>query len=130
MKKMLFVLGLLTSSSALACPIKKGYIANGLIKNIYSTEILAPVCGELRDYVASNVFSTMKWTELYGVKNTNGGKLQIATIQRVMTHMGYRKVASQAISKGTMWRFDKGSKTIMMMTSINDPLILVSIAGN
>lgn len=130
MKKLIPIVCLALLPFASACPVKKGYLANGLIKNTYSTEVLAPVCGEMRDYVAQNVFKTMKWTELHGVKNTNGGLLQVAVIQKILTHNGFKETAAVPTEKGKMWRFDKGGKIIMMMTAVNDPIVFVAISGN
>lgn len=130
MKKLFAIVFLSLFPFASACPVKKGYLANGLIKNTYSTDVLAPVCGEMRDYLATNVFKTMRWIELYGLKNTNGGKLQIEVIKKLLNHNGYKEIGSQPTSKGMMWRYDKGSKTIMLMTAVNDPIILFAVAGN
>ena len=128
MKKLISLCVFALASAAVACPVKSGYIANGIVRNVLKPKEFVPMCS-LQATLQKQFFSTMRWTEVYGVENSNLGRLNIAYVITALKEKGFKQVASQPTEKGNVWRFDKGSQVVMVMTAANGPVIFLAIAG-
>lgn len=114
----------LTVSTAWACPIKKGFIANGVVKDIVHMQPLCEMNSSMKSLVP-----TAKWVEVWGTSNDKKGALNVAYLFAALKEQGYKEVAAQKTAKGMVWRYDKGSKSITILSAINDPLVFLAIAG-
>ncbi|EYB68187.1 hypothetical protein DEIPH_ctg025orf0019 [Deinococcus phoenicis] len=125
MKKLLLLAAPLLASAALACPVKQGYIANGLFKDASQT---TPICGPL--YLAfKNSLSGAKWTEMYALAADRTGQGQAERILAGIQKSGYKKVRAQKGPRNETYQFQRGSHFITAVIGISGPTRYLGLAG-
>lgn len=123
--KKLAVLALLSLLPlAAACPVKKGYIANGVVKDIGN---LAPLC-EMNSTM-KGMLDGARWVEVWSTSNDKKGALSIAYVIAGLKEKGWRQTAEKPTEKGKVYSFAKGGKTTVLLLGVSDPLVFVAIAG-
>lgn len=124
MKKLLLLVGAVLASNALACPVKKGFIANGLVKDTVKMEPLCELTPTMRGLVKGAT-----WAEVWGTSNDRTGGLKVISVLNSLKTLGYREGSVQNTAKGKVWQLVKGNKVVVILTAVNDPLVFITIAG-
>lgn len=123
MKRAVFLFACL-SATALACDIKPGYLAHGLIRDTLKME---PLCS-LGDAMKSQVPGS-KWAEVWGTTNDQAGKLKIAYVMSALELKGFKLLTKRPAEKGQVFGYVRGNETVVLLTGVNDPLIFLAITG-
>lgn len=124
MKKLL-LLAALTLPAALACPVKPGYVANGLFRDASHT---TPICGPL--YLAfQHNMAGVKWTEMYALDPNRAGDLQAERILAAIQKSGYRSVKAQKTARSQAYQFQRGAHTITAVVGQSGPVRYLGLAG-
>lgn len=125
MTKLLALAALALASASLACPVKAGYVANGLFKDTSKTK---PICGPL--YLAfKNSMAGSKWTEMYALASDKTGQTQAERILGGIQKSGYRKVRAQKNPRNEVYQFQRGGHFITALIGISGPTRYLALAG-
>lgn len=124
--KKLFILAVLAlASGALACPVKPGYVANGLFKN---TSKAAPICGPLYQAFKYSLVG-VKWTEMYEVKNGRVGNLRTADFLALIQKRGYRNVKRKISARSQVYLFQRRNNSITAVIGFSAGGSYLGLAG-
>ncbi len=125
MKKLSALAALLLTSVALACPVKQGYVANGLFKNTAGAK---PICGPL--YQAFRFSMTgVKWTEMYEVKAGRVGQLRTADFLNLIRRGRYRLMRQNKTVRSQVYLFERGSHSITVVVGVSGGAQYLGLAG-
>ncbi|GMA16821.1 hypothetical protein E5F05_16490 [Deinococcus metallilatus] len=125
MIKLLALTTLALASASLACPVKAGYVANGLFKDTSKT---TPICGPL--YLAfKNSMAGSKWTEMYALASDKIGQTQAGRILGGIQKSGYKQVRAQKTPRNEVYQFQRGGHVITAVLGISGPTRYLALAG-
>lgn len=125
-KKTLLFVFLLVFSVSLACPIKPGFVANGLIRD---TVRLIPMCGKLPPGLLQ-VPEGVTWHELYGFGTTPTQKLKLVTLNAAIRAQGFKQVNTSKTDKLEVYQYAKDDKTVSILIYPYKTALFLSISGN
>ena len=131
MKRLLILAAFLCSTALAACPTHPGYIANGAAKQPSG---LQAICGQA--YATFNKSfagdPTVRWTELYGVKNSANATALAQQLRGSLERLGYVLAQNKRTADGLTLGFlnPNSRKIIVLSAMVAGPLVLISLAGN
>lgn len=124
--KTLSVLAALTLTPfALACPVKQGYVANGLFKNTAGAK---PICGPLYQTFRFSM-AGVKWTEMYEVKAGRVGQLRTSEFLALIRRGRYRLVKQSKTVRSQVYLFERGSHSITVVVGVSGGAQYIGLAG-
>lgn len=119
-----WLVALVLFSSALACPVKPGTVANSLFKD---TRRLTPICGPL--YLTfKQAMTGVKWTEMYAL-DAKTGAAQTAYVLASLQKGGYKKVKEARTPRSQTYLFQRGKNTITAVVGYSGPMQYLGLAG-
>ena len=124
MKKQVVTVLLALLPLASACPVKPGYIANGVVEDIPK---MTPLC-EVNTTVKALVDGA-RWVEVWGTSSDKKGVQNVAYVIAALHQKGWRLTAEQPTQEGKVYRFEKGTQIIAMLLTISDPDVFITLAG-
>lgn len=126
MPKNQILLGFFLASSATACPIQAGYMANG---QIVDTVHLIPVCGTLPSEMKTLPEST-KWSEIYAFSPTKTNDIKLVSIKASLRKNGYTQFRESKNESNEIYQFSKGNQYIVLSTFTYKGARFLRVAGS
>ena len=125
MLRLALFLSLLSLPAALACPVKAGHMAGGLIKDAGGT---TPICGPL--YLSfKQSMGGAKWTEMYALAPEATGQKQAASVLAALQKQGYRLVREKKSARSEVYLYRKGQATVTALIGLSGPTRYLALAG-
>jgi len=118
-------------STATACPVKAGYVANGQFKN---TTGLVPLCTPAFKKIATEV-KAGEYEESYKTTFDLKGALAIRKLSGLLTSNGWKQTGASDKGQNKTLIFDKGTKqTVIAVKEVpsekDDDYVLVILLGD
>ena len=124
MKHALFLFAALFSTS-LACDIKPGYIAHGLIKDKFEMDPMCSLSETMKNQIPGS-----KWIEVWMTTNDSAGKQKVASLKSGLESKGFKLKIDRPTKNGKVFGYANGrGDTLALFTSMNASLIFVAIGG-
>ncbi len=122
-----FACALLVVTSAQACPIKKGYILNGLIKD---SKQIYPVCNDIYKQFKKGATGA-KWTELYFIANDTSSAKKISTLVEQIKSKGYKQAEYNKQGNEALYVFAnaKTKQTMSLIVKPTNKVFLLGVVG-
>lgn len=125
LRRLTLTAALVLAPAALACPVKQGYIANGLFKN---TSQASPICGPLYQTFKFSM-AGVKWTEMYEVKSGRVGNRKTADFLALIQKSGYRNVKRKISARSQVYLFQRRNNTITLVVGTSGGMGYIGLAG-
>ncbi|MGY2892527.1 hypothetical protein [Deinococcus sp. UYEF24] len=131
MTRFILPLTLLLTTTALACPVKAGYVANGQFKN---TTGLVPQCSAAFKKIAAEV-KVGEYGEIYKTTFDLKGALAIKKLSGLLTSNGWKQTGASNKGQNKALVFDKGTKQTVIAVKEEpveqgDDYVLVVLIGD
>ena len=126
MTRLILPLTLLLTTTALACPVKSGFFANGQFRD---TTGLVPQCTPAFRKVAAGV-KPGEYGEIYKTTLNAAGGFKVAKAFNLFRAGGWKSAGVQRKGDDKTYSFTKGGKQTVMLVRENDDSVLVVVIGD
>lgn len=127
MKPVLNILAVLSIlSTASACPIHQGFVANGLVRD---SAHLIPVCGSVPDSLKT-LPAGIKWQEIYIYSNTSMNRTKLVTLTASIRGQGFRQDKYTKNGVLESYTFLRGNQGVVVSVVPFKSTYLLTIRGN
>ena len=116
----------LLASSAAACPVKAGFLANGQFKD---TTGLTPQCSPAFKKLSKDV-KPGEYGEFYKTNLNAAGGLKVARAFNLFRANGWKAGGVQRKGNNKVYSFTKAGKQTVMLVRENDDSVLVVVIGD
>jgi len=117
---------LLLTTTALACPVRAGYVADGQFKD---TTGLLPQCSVSFRKLASEV-KPGEYGEMYRTTLNVAGGIRVAKAFNLFRANGWKLAGVQRNGDDATYSFTKGGKQTVMLVRKNADSVLVMVIGD
>lgn len=125
MKRMTLALALVLGS-AVACPVKAGYFANGQFKD---TTGLTPLCTPAFRKISAEVKQT-EYGEIYRTSLDLKGGFQVARAVNLFTAHGWKRLNMAQPKKGKAYAFSRAGKQTVLLVREGETTALIILIGD
>ncbi|WP_407572087.1 hypothetical protein [Deinococcus altitudinis] len=126
MTRFILPLALLLTTTALACPVKAGYFANGQFKD---TTGLTPQCSAIFKNIAAGV-KPGEYGEVYKTTLTAAGGFKVGKAFNLFRANGWKSAGVVRKGNDKTYVFNKGKKQTVMLVRENDDSVLIVVIGD